>query len=73
MANSLFMVESPPLLDPHSEAKIVTCTLRESSALQSRDWGSHKEDAIAKHQSCHTPLIKSKHRELLIQYRSKVS
>ena len=29
MANSLFMVESPPLLDPHSEANIVTFTLRE--------------------------------------------
>ena len=73
MANSLFMVESPPFLDPHSEAKIVTCNLRESSALQSHDWGSHEEDAIAKHQSCHTSLIKSKHRELLIQYCSKVS
>ena len=73
MANSLFMVESPPFLDPHSEAKIVTCTLHESSGLQSRDWGSDKEDAIAKHQSCHTSLMKSKQRESLIQYHSKVS
>ena len=56
MANSLFMVESPPLLDPHSEAKIVTCTLRESSTLQSRESGSRKEDAIAKHQGCHASL-----------------
>jgi len=29
MANSLFMVESPPLVDPHSEAKMVTWSLRE--------------------------------------------
>ena len=29
MANSLFMVVSPPLLDPHSEAKMATCTLRD--------------------------------------------
>ena len=29
MANSLFMVESPPLLDPHSEAKMATCSLRD--------------------------------------------
>ena len=28
MANSLFMVESPPLLDPHADAKIVTFTAR---------------------------------------------
>ena len=39
MANSLFMVDSPPLLDPHSEAKMVTCTLRDLSG----------KDAISKH------------------------
>ena len=39
MANSLFMVDSPPLLDPHSEAKMVTCTLRDLSG----------KDAISMH------------------------
>ena len=39
MANSLFMVDSPPLLDPHSEAKMVTCNLRDLSG----------KDAISKH------------------------
>ena len=29
MANSLFMVDNPPSLDPHSKAKIVTFTLRD--------------------------------------------
>ena len=29
MANSLFMVESPPFLDLHSEAKMATCTLQD--------------------------------------------
>ena len=45
MANSLFMVESPPLLDPHSEAKIVTLiTLRDSSTLLASDSNSLEED-----------------------------
>ena len=38
MANSLFMVDSPPFLEPHSEAKMVTCTL----------WDLTGKDAISK-------------------------
>ena len=49
MANSLFMVDSPPLFDPHSEAKMVTCTLRDLS----------EKDAISKHdQNGYTPKRK---------------
>ena len=49
MANSLFIVDSPPLLDPHSEAKMVTCTLRDLS----------EKDAISKHdQNGYTPKRK---------------
>ena len=49
MANSLFMVDSPPLLDPHSEAKMVTCTLQDLSG----------KDAISKHdQNGQTPKRK---------------
>ena len=40
------MVESPPLLDPHSEAKIVTLILRDV----------HK-DAIIKYSTCQTSKI----------------
>ena len=49
MANSLFIVDSPPLLDPHSEAKMVTCTLRDLS----------EKDIISKHdQNGYTPKRK---------------
>ena len=51
MANSLFMVESPPLLDPHSDAKIVTFTLRDPCTRSSCVCAFCKTDAILKLQS----------------------
>ena len=45
IANSLFIVESSSLLDPHSEARIVTFTLRDP-------WYVWEVDAIFKYRSC---------------------
>ena len=46
MANSLLMVEIPPLLEPHSEAKMVTLNLLKPPA-SSCSWESFDVDAIA--------------------------
>ena len=48
MANSLFMVESPPLLDPHSDAKMVTRCLLEPW-IWSCSWRGCTLDAITNH------------------------
>ena len=59
MANSLFMVESPPLLEPHSEAKMVTWRLLEPW-IWSHSWSGYTLDAIKNHINQHVHSMCSK-------------
>ena len=71
MANSLFMVESPPLLDPHSEAKTMTWSFLEPQ-LASCSWSGNILDAIKNqvNQKWHIQPMRPKSKDVLKHWRS---